>query len=269
VAPDRPVAVREWGAAEGRPLLYWHGLNPFAALALNEAGPVWAARGFHVLAPDFPELADSDAYRPSRLADLAVELAGSFGAERFAYVGWSWGGSIGVHLATRHPDRLTALVLLDAGHNDVQLDASLEEVERHFLESDVSFADRAEFLAAAREGARAWRPALEERLLAGMTERDGRIVSRFDPRLAAWAIWGVAAEPPSGTHARLGELDVPILLVLAEENETREAADAFRTAVPRAEVVSIRSRHDLLADAPEETAAVVAGWLESALAGRE
>jgi pimeloyl-ACP methyl ester carboxylesterase len=38
----------------------------------------------------------------------------------------------------RHPERLTALVLLDAGHNDVQLDASLEEIERHFLESDVS-----------------------------------------------------------------------------------------------------------------------------------
>ena len=41
------------------------------------------------------------------------------GGRRFDYVGWSWGASIGVHVAAGHADRLTALVLLDAGHTDV------------------------------------------------------------------------------------------------------------------------------------------------------
>ena len=43
------VTVREWGD-EGIPLLYWHGLNPFGALELIEAGPAWAAEGFLVVA---------------------------------------------------------------------------------------------------------------------------------------------------------------------------------------------------------------------------
>ncbi len=39
-----PLVVREWGDG-GPPLVFWPGLTPFAALALNEAGPVWAETG--------------------------------------------------------------------------------------------------------------------------------------------------------------------------------------------------------------------------------
>lgn len=46
----------------------------------------------------------------------------------FAYVGWSWGESIGVHLAARHSELLTTLVLLDAGHTDVQNTPGWEEL---------------------------------------------------------------------------------------------------------------------------------------------
>ena len=118
------LVIRQWGEDEGRPLLFWHGLNPFGALQLNEVGPAWAARGFCVLsiaAPgiaDSPSLAELEGYRPSRLAGLVVELADLLSLERFAFVGWSWGASIGVHLAVRHRGRLEALVLLDAGHTD-------------------------------------------------------------------------------------------------------------------------------------------------------
>lgn len=75
-----PLVVREWGAEDGRPLVFWHGLNPFGSLQLNEAGPAWAARGFRVVAPaapgggDSPRLADDD-YRPSSLADRIVAPA--------------------------------------------------------------------------------------------------------------------------------------------------------------------------------------------------
>ena len=36
----------------------------------------------------------------------------------FAFGGWSWGASIGVHLGAANPTRVTALVLIDAGHTE-------------------------------------------------------------------------------------------------------------------------------------------------------
>ena len=127
-AGNGAVTVREWGAANGQPLVFWHGLNPFGALALNEAGPAWAADGFRVVAVAAPGIADDGtlpdpaAYRPTRLADLVVSVADELGLGRFVFVGWSWGASIGVHLGVRHTSRLNALVLLDAGHTDIPED---------------------------------------------------------------------------------------------------------------------------------------------------
>jgi pimeloyl-ACP methyl ester carboxylesterase len=270
------LSVREWGRHDAPALVYWHGLNPFGALELNEAGPAWADEyGFRVLAFAAPGIADPDAfpdltaYRPTLLADLVVEVADRLGVGRFAYVGWSWGASIGVHLGVRHPARLQALVLLDAGHTDIprEPDKSLEQVLAEISEQHVRyrFADWHAFLDAARETRPRWRPALEERLRAGMREENGAIVAASDRRAAAAAWHGLLSEQPSSTHAALGAGDVPILLVLASENDTAAEVERFRAAVPRAELHTVESGHDLLADAPEETIALVGSWLRSAL----
>jgi len=265
------LTLREWGPEDGRPLLYWHGLNPFGALELNEAGPTWADAGFRVVSFAAPGIADPTAfpdltaYRPTRLADLVVEVADRLDIGRFAYVGWSWGASIGVHLAARHRDRLEALVLLDAGHTDIpgDPDQSLDDVLAGVSEQHerYRFADWDAFVAAARETRPRWRPALEERLRSGMHEVDGAIVARSDRRAAAAAFHGLLQEQPSSTHAALGASDLPVLLVLATGNDTAAEAERFRAAVPHAELTSVDSSHDVLADAPAETIALVAEWL--------
>jgi pimeloyl-ACP methyl ester carboxylesterase len=265
------LALRRWGADDGRPLLFWHGLDPFGALALNEAGPAWADAGFDVVAFAAPGVADPDAfpdlgdYRPTRLADVVVEVADNLGLGRFAFVGWSWGASIGVHLGARHRGRLDALVLLDAGHTDIPGDpdqslddllaAAAERPERY------RFPDWDAFLAAARELHPSWSPQLEERLRAGMHEVDGAVVARSERRAAAAAWHGLIQEQPSSTHAALGRSDLPILLVTASRNDTAAELERFRTAVPHAEIRKIESGHDVLADAPEETISLVAAWL--------
>ena len=127
-AGDVELVVREWGEPTGRPLVFWHGLNPFGALALNEAGPAWAAAGFRVVAPAAPGCGDSaslptaEQYLPSRLAALVLDLASALDVARFAFVGWSWGATVGVHLAATGAP-LDALVLVDAGHTDVVVEA--------------------------------------------------------------------------------------------------------------------------------------------------
>jgi pimeloyl-ACP methyl ester carboxylesterase len=248
-------------------------LNPFGALELNEAGPAWASEGFRVVACAAPGIADSSAlpdltaYRPTRLADLVVEVADSLGLGPFSYVGWSWGASIGVHLGVRHRDRLRALVLLDAGHTDIPGDpgTSLEDVL-----ADVSgqqeryrFADWDAFLGAARETRPRWRPALEARLREGMHEVDGAVVASADRRAVAAAWHGLLQEQPSSTHPALGRSDLPVMLVLASGNDTEADVERFRARVPHAQLRRVDSGHDLLADAPDETIRIVGTWLRS------
>ena len=61
--------------------------------------------------------------------------------------------------------------------------------------------------------------------------------------------------------AALGELDLRLLLLLASRNDTAEETARFRRAVPRATIETVDTGHDLFADAPEETADLVASWL--------
>jgi len=266
------VVIREWGLENGKPLVFWHGLNPFGALQANEAGPAWATLGFRIIAPaapgmgESPMLRDLEDYRPTRLADLAVELADALDLARFAFVGWSWGASIGVHLAERYPGRVAALVLLDAGHTDAPdmagwAECTLEERIAGFEEDRVSFPSWDAFLTAAREREIAWRPALEERLRAGMREANGVIVARGDLRVPAAALHWLGVEPPSSTLRALARQELAILLVLAGRNDTSGAVERFRAALPRAVVASVDSEHDVLAGASEETIGLVGSWL--------
>ena len=261
LAPDRPV-TREWGAREGRPLIFWPGLNPWGSLQLVEAGPLLAERGFRVIAIAAPgagetaPLPEPDDYLPSRLAAIVLAVADAAEIDRFVFMGASWGGSIGVHLAALHPERVEALVLLDAGYSDVETEQSRDELVDSFETEQAAFAfdDWDAFFGWVRTRVRSWRPALEARYREGMIERDGKVVPRSAARAAAWALHGVQAEPPRSTHDRL---TVPVLLLLAADAEPQ----GFAERVPHARVERLDAGHDVVEDAPEETVRLVADWL--------
>ncbi len=265
--------MREWGGGN-RPLVYWPGLTPFGALHLNEAGPVWAETyGLRVISISPPgietEALPAADYRLPRLAELVISLLDALGLERAAYVGYSWGASIGCHLGARHPERLSALILLDAGYQDVPADGkSLEQrvEEARTMQAGYCFKDWDTLFAAAREGAKRWGPEHEERLRAGMREEEGRLVPAASPEAGAAALHGVITEPPTEQLTALGGTRLPVLLVTSGERaggeEGQAAVERFRDAVPQAEVVHVAdSGHDLLADAPEPTIRAVGKFL--------
>ncbi|MCX5375687.1 alpha/beta fold hydrolase [Streptomyces sp. NBC_00091] len=68
-----------------------------------------------VVGVDYPGAGDTPkAVEPLRLDELADQLvaaADAEGLERFAVLGYSLGGNVAVRVATRHPGRVTALVL--------------------------------------------------------------------------------------------------------------------------------------------------------------
>ena len=95
-------------------------------------------------------------------------------------------------------------------------------------------------------------------------ERDRRLRIRLAAgEKVAW--FGVVEEPPAAAVPGLAGNDVPILLMTASQTVGEEWAAAalrrFVDAVPRVEVVEVESSHDLLADAPAETIAIVGDWL--------
>ena len=134
LAPDRRLTragldVWEWGPEDGRTLLFVHGLGDAGPTAAAEAGPRWAERGFRVVAPAAPGWFDSpllpvEEYALPRLAARALETVD----EPPVWVGFSWGGMIGVHAP---PERLRALVLLDGGYFDTDKRPE-DEVEERF-----------------------------------------------------------------------------------------------------------------------------------------
>ncbi len=271
-----PLVVREWGDGD-RLLVYWPGLTPFGTLHLNEAGPVWAETyGLHVISISPPgvetEALPAEAYALPRLAALVVDLLDALGLERAAYAGFSWGASIGCHLGALHAERLSSLVLLDAGYQDVPADGkNLEEriEDARTMQAGFRFDDWEGLFAAAREAGGRWSPEREERLRSGMREEGGQLVVAASPEAAAAALHGVIADPPTGQLEALGRTGLPVLLVTSGDRAGDEAGQAsvarFREAVPQAEVVHVPdSGHDLLADAPAETIRAVGGFLRPA-----
>jgi pimeloyl-ACP methyl ester carboxylesterase len=84
--PGGSLFVYEWGRPGDPALLYWDGLGG-TGLHANELAPILVEEyGLRVLAPDPPGHGRSDrrsteAYRPSKLAELAAELLSALDGE--------------------------------------------------------------------------------------------------------------------------------------------------------------------------------------------
>ncbi len=124
------LAIAEAGVG-GHPLLLVHGFTGAKEDFTEWLAPL-AGRGWHAVAPDLRGHGESDkpptetAYSFDTFAQDLLGLADALGWGRFALLGHSMGGMVAQHVATRTPERLLALVLMDTGHGPVKdLDPSL------------------------------------------------------------------------------------------------------------------------------------------------
>ena len=108
----------ESGAAQAPVILLVHG---FGDNCFSWDGWVPGLSATHrVIALDLPghgltEAPPSFSAAPDRYADLVEELAAKLGLGRIAIAGNSLGGAVSWQLAVRHPERLSHLILIDAG----------------------------------------------------------------------------------------------------------------------------------------------------------
>jgi pimeloyl-ACP methyl ester carboxylesterase len=224
------LSVREWGNAEAELVVFLHGFGPSGPGVVDAAAPVWADDyRFRVLAPALPGFGESvpgdPAHAlPSELARHVEAALTELGVDRFALVGFSWGGTIGCRISTH---RLTGLVLLDVGYQYDRGDPpSLEERLAEMAEID--FADP-EFAAAAFHG----------------TDREPPRDSFADLLDARVPVLLLSATEP---HVDRRETDLA----------------RCREALPHADVREIAgAEHNLLGSAPGETIPAVGEWLRT------
>jgi len=109
------VFYREAGAPDAPTLVLLHGF-PSASHQFRELIPLLADR-FHIVAPDLPGFGKSDmparadfSYTFDHLADVIDRWTEVLGLRDFALYVFDYGAPVGFRIATRHPERITAII---------------------------------------------------------------------------------------------------------------------------------------------------------------
>jgi pimeloyl-ACP methyl ester carboxylesterase len=110
---------REAGSADAPVVLLLHGF-PASSFMYRDLIEQLADR-FHVFAPDYPGFGYSDApstqefsYTFDHLADIIEKFTARLGLNQYALYMQDFGGPVGFRLASRHPERVSSLVVQNA-----------------------------------------------------------------------------------------------------------------------------------------------------------
>ena len=109
------IFYREAGSKDAPAILLLHGF-PSASHMFRDLIPKLADR-FHVIAPDLPGFGQSDmpdrgafTYTFDNIARVIERFTEVVGLDRFAIYVFDYGAPTGFRLATRHPERVTAII---------------------------------------------------------------------------------------------------------------------------------------------------------------
>ena len=229
------------------PIVFWHALGPVTTgeYAAELAGPL-VARDAHVIAPDGPGHGASPplprtGYRTRALAQMLDALLDDLGVERAVLIGHSWGAMVAAHFAAARTERVSAVVLLDAGYGDprdqpgVERLAYPERVEQARAADETwRWDDWDAFDADARDGLQRWTPELGAIFRAGLREDGHGLVARVAPEARAAIQDELYRGSITSTWRALARLPV-LLLVAGEPPELEpyraEAVERFRSAL--------------------------------------
>lgn len=245
------------------PLCFLHG-GAAHAHWFDRVIPAFAER-FHVVALDqrghgASAWATPPAYATEDFAADLRALMDHFGWPRMALVGHSMGGHNSMAFAAWHPERVSALAVVDSrpllppdridrmrerGQRPPRLHATEEDAVRSFrLLPKETTAERA---------------LLEHLARAGLIHADGGYRYRFDPAC-------YANRQPVDCWPLVPRITAPSLIVRGELSPILPADMAARlgASIPRAEVAEIKGAyHHLTLDAPEAFAAVLDRFLRA------
>jgi len=251
--------VHEFGPSLGRTVVALHGVTG-AATVFRRLAP--RLPEFRLVAPDFRGHGSSPADPPwdlsAHLRDVRETLDRA-GIARAPFIGFSFGGRVAMELLAGDRSRVERLVLFDPAIQMSPTDVAARTTE---LLQDVSWATVDEAIESRvaskvapyspREHWELW----AEGLVAGA---DGRLRLPYS-RAAAITIYSELATPPPP----FGSLRTPTLLVVGAESQLVTAKQRERYAHDLGdylEIVTVRAKHNVIADAADEVGAAVKAFL--------
>ena len=133
------IFYREAGSPHAPAVLLLHGF-PTSSHMFRELIPLLAPH-VHVIAPDLPGFGFSDApsradfsYTFDRLADVIERFTEAIGLTRYALYIFDYGAPVGLRLALRHPDRVTAIVSQNGNAYEEGLSAGWNPIQRYWAD---------------------------------------------------------------------------------------------------------------------------------------
>src|SRR5262249_51705544 len=133
------IFYREAGADTSPALLLLHGF-PTSSHMFRDLIPA-LADDYHLVAPDFPGFGFSEAperarfrYTFDHLADVIDRFTTVAGLSRYAMYVFDYGAPIGFRLATRHPERITAIISQNGNAYEEGLSEGWHPIQRYWKE---------------------------------------------------------------------------------------------------------------------------------------
>ncbi|HKT35597.1 MAG TPA: alpha/beta hydrolase [Nitrospira sp.] len=133
------IFYREAGDPSDPAVLLLHGF-PTSSHMFRDLIPLLSPH-FHVIAPDLPGFGFSDApsrsrfsYTFDRLADVIDRFTNEVGLSRYALYIFDYGAPIGLRLALRHPDRVTAIVSQNGNAYEEGLSSGWNPIQKYWAE---------------------------------------------------------------------------------------------------------------------------------------
>jgi pimeloyl-ACP methyl ester carboxylesterase len=271
------VFVREAGPPGAPVVVLLHGF-PSSSHMFRDLIPRLAT-DLRVIAPDYPGFGNSDRPDPAtfrytfeHLAEVVEQVLEQRGIGRFALFMHDYGGPVGLRIAERHPDKITALIVQNANAYDEGLTEAFFRLKRP-LWAERTPATEAPVAAFVRDGA--WRA----QYTTGARRPDA--VSPDGANLDAWSL----AQPNAvavqvalqadyrknldkyGDWQRYLRTSRPPTLIVWGKNDpvfTTAGALAYRRDLPDCEIHLLDTGHFPL----EEDAATTAELVRSFLARR-
>jgi pimeloyl-ACP methyl ester carboxylesterase len=212
-------------------------------------------------------------YDWATLAADAIGLLDRLEIPRAAVIGHSWGGGVALSLALLHPDRVSALALVEGGFSSGPRSPGMtwEGFKERAGQRDI-YGPKERYLGALRKHLdHCWSDELERILLTMVRhDPDGTVWETLTPQTHEQMLWAMWSDSPS---RNLAQVRCPTLFVAADQrrpgNEEwqrsrRERVEAAQAVLPSAQVVWVPDTgHDIGFEKPRELAEALGTFFAS------
>ena len=266
--------MRDEGNPDGPVLVLVHGSN--ASLHTWEPWVAELGDTYRIVSMDLPGhgltgRVPGDDYTREGMSDFVSELMDALHVERFAIAGNSMGGGVAEMYTLDHPERVSALILVDAAgvpveRNDDEVPLAFRVARMPVISSVMRYVLPRSLV---EEGVR--------KVFVDQSKVTDEMVARYfdlslhegnrDATRIRFASY--AARDDEAFAARLGEIEAPVLVIWGDKDGLIpvSAAHEFKKRIPQAELAIFENvGHIPMEEVPEESAAAVRNFLTSALA---